>query len=44
MTAPVIRRATVGEAELVAKLLYDFNTEFDTPVPENLERRSGSRT
>lgn len=39
MTAPVIRVATVGEAELVAKLLHDFNTEFDTPVPDNLERR-----
>lgn len=39
MTAPVIRVATVGEAELVAKLLHDFNIEFDTPVPENLERR-----
>ena len=39
MTAPVIRMATVGEAELVAKLMHDFNTEFDTPVPDNLERR-----
>ena len=39
MTASVIRRATVGEAKLVAKLLHDFNTEFDTPMPENLERR-----
>ena len=29
----------MGEAELVAKLLHDFNTEFDTSVPENLERR-----
>ena len=39
MTAPVIRKGTVGEAELVAKLLHDFNTEFDAPVPENLELR-----
>lgn len=35
----VIRRAGEGEAELVATLLRDFNTEFDTPVPAGLERR-----
>lgn len=29
----------MGDAELVAKLLRDFNVEFDAPVPDNLERR-----
>ncbi len=38
MTAQ-FRVAGVGDAGIVAKLLRDFNTEFDTPVPENLERR-----
>lgn len=34
----MIRKATVGDAELVAKLLH----EFDTPVPDNLARRFAS--
>ena len=28
-----VRLATVGDAEVVATLLHDFNTEFDTPSP-----------
>ncbi|WP_194397197.1 GNAT family N-acetyltransferase [Microbacterium atlanticum] len=32
MVAPV-RRATVDDAEVVAALLHDFNSEFDTPSP-----------
>src|SRR5690606_6997006 len=28
-----VRRATVDEAGEVARLLHDFNTEFDTPSP-----------
>ena len=35
----MIRVAGVGDAGVVAKLLCDFNTEFDTPVPDNLEQR-----
>lgn len=35
----MIRKGTAGDAGIVAKLLRDFNTEFDTPVPDNLERR-----
>ena len=31
--------AGVGDAGVVAKPLCDFNTEFDTPVPDNLEQR-----
>lgn len=34
-----MKRAGAGDAEVVAKLLRDFNTEFATPVPDNLERR-----
>ncbi len=29
----VVRRADIGDAERVARLLHDFNTEFDTPSP-----------
>ncbi|GAA1743019.1 GNAT family N-acetyltransferase [Aeromicrobium alkaliterrae] len=28
-----VRRATVDDGELVARLLRDFNAEFDTPAP-----------
>ncbi len=34
-----VRGAGAGDAELVAKLLCDFNAEFDAPVPDNLEAR-----
>jgi ribosomal protein S18 acetylase RimI-like enzyme len=39
--APQVRRATPGDAPQVARLLYDFNTEFDeeTPDVETLEGR-----
>lgn len=30
---PVVRCAGVGEAHAIAKLLYDFNREFDEPTP-----------
>jgi ribosomal protein S18 acetylase RimI-like enzyme len=30
---PLVRRADVGDARAVAKLLYDFNREFDEPTP-----------
>jgi ribosomal protein S18 acetylase RimI-like enzyme len=29
-----VRRAGAEDAEVVARLLYDFNTEFDEPVPQ----------
>jgi len=29
-----VRRAGVDDAPEVARLLHDFNTEFDEPVPE----------
>ena len=36
-----VRRATVEDALVVARLLHDFNTEFDTPTPgvEAIDRR-----
>src|SRR5690606_30919748 len=30
---PTVRLATPADAEAVARLLHDFNTEFDTPSP-----------
>lgn len=37
----VVRRADIGDAEAVARMLHDFNTEFETPspVPEILASR-----
>jgi ribosomal protein S18 acetylase RimI-like enzyme len=29
-----VRRAQVEDAEAIAQLLYDFNTEYDEPTPE----------
>jgi GNAT superfamily N-acetyltransferase len=39
--APEVRPATADEAEVVARLLHDFNREFGTPTPgvEFLARR-----
>jgi ribosomal protein S18 acetylase RimI-like enzyme len=31
---PTVRRATAADAAEVARLMYDFNTEFDEPIPE----------
>ncbi|HEY9307158.1 MAG TPA: GNAT family N-acetyltransferase [Microbacterium sp.] len=33
MATPEVRRATVDDADRVAGLLHDFNTEFDTDSP-----------
>jgi GNAT superfamily N-acetyltransferase len=33
----VVRRATVADASVVGVLLYDFNTEFETPTPSAKE-------
>ena len=33
MATAEVRRATIGDAESVARLLHDFNTEFDTDSP-----------
>ena len=30
---PIVRRADVGDARLIAQLLHDFNREFDEPTP-----------
>ena len=29
----MVRRATVADAELIGRLLHDFNSEFDEPTP-----------
>lgn len=34
MSSPEVFRADATHAGVVARLLFDFNTEFDTPVPE----------
>lgn len=31
--SPTVRRAQPADAEVVAQLLWDFNTEFESPVP-----------
>ena len=33
MPAPAVRWASAGDAAEIARLLHDFNTEFDTPSP-----------
>lgn len=42
-TGPTLRRAQRPDAAVVAQLLWDFNTEFDTPAPDRtlMERRFG---
>ena len=32
-TGPAVRAATVEDADVLARLLHDFNVEFDTPSP-----------
>jgi GNAT superfamily N-acetyltransferase len=41
VSLPPVRRASVGEARAIARLLHDFNREFDEPTPavETLEQR-----
>lgn len=34
MSRAAVRQAQVADAPLVASLLHDFNTEYDTPVPD----------
>ena len=31
---PEVRRATVDDVDVIARLLFDFNNEFETPTPE----------
>jgi GNAT superfamily N-acetyltransferase len=33
MTDPAVRRADPGDAERIAELLHDFNSEFEEPTP-----------
>ena len=33
MSSPSVFRATAAQAEAVGRLLFDFNTEFDSPTP-----------
>jgi GNAT superfamily N-acetyltransferase len=33
MTDVVVRRATPDDADLVGRMLFDFNTEFESPTP-----------
>ena len=33
MSELVVRRADVADAEVVGRLLHDFNTEFEEPTP-----------
>ncbi len=43
MTGPV-RRAGPADAEVVGRLLFDFNTEFETPTPDADSSPPGSGT
>lgn len=33
MSEPAVRNATTEDADVVGRLLWDFNTEFETPTP-----------
>ena len=37
MTAADVRRAGPADAEVVGRLLFDFNTEFETATPSAAE-------